>query len=140
VSNHREPVEYIEVSKPDIGEKKKIKLFQGGNGDFYLTVCPYNHNGGETIRLETSGGTSTTNPRLLNATNLMYLALKDTKESKEEFDEQVIKSLFCDMSFEDVMKKTLELRNDSDKTTEDKLLDLQKHLEYLKNNFKIVNK
>ena len=54
MGNYREAVEYIEVSKPDIGEKKKIKLFQGGNGDFYLTVCQHNHNGGDTIRLETS--------------------------------------------------------------------------------------
>jgi hypothetical protein len=89
--NHREPIEYIEASKPDFGEKKKLKVFQGGNGDFYLTVCPYNHNSGDTIRIETSGGASTINPRLVNATNLMFLALQDTEDSKKIFDEQVTK-------------------------------------------------
>jgi len=79
--NHREPVEFIEVSQPQLGEKKKIKLFQGGNGDFYLTVCPHNHNGGDTIRIETSGGASTRNPRLVQAINLLYLAMAEDNEA-----------------------------------------------------------
>jgi hypothetical protein len=84
MANSREQVEYIEVSKPDFGVKQKIQIFQGGNGDFYLTICPYNHNGGNTIRLETSGGAITRNPRLVQATNLMYLAIA---EENDTFDE-----------------------------------------------------
>ncbi len=77
----RKPVEYIEVSKPDFGDKQKIKLFQDGNGDFYLTVCPYNHRGGNTIRLETSGGAITRNPRMIQAINLLYLAINGDNEN-----------------------------------------------------------
>lgn len=80
----REPVEFVETSKPDIGEKQKIKVMQGGNGDFYLTVCPYNHNGGNTVRIETSGGASTKNPRLVQAINLLYLAIAEENESFDE--------------------------------------------------------
>ena len=83
----REVVEFTEVSKPDFGDKKKIKLFQGGNGDFYLCVCPYNHNGGDTIRLEASGGASTSNPRMLRAINLLYLAMEG---NDEHFDSLVV--------------------------------------------------
>lgn len=78
---HREIVTFTEVSKPDAGEKKKIKIFQGGNGDYYLSVCPCNHNGGDTIRIETSGGASTRNPRLLKAISLLYLAVAEEEEA-----------------------------------------------------------
>jgi hypothetical protein len=82
--NVREPVEYIEVSEPNFGTKKKIKIFQGGNGDFYLTVCPCNHNGGDTIRIETSGGALTRNPRMVQAINLLYLAIAGENENFDD--------------------------------------------------------
>lgn len=93
--NHREPVEFIEASKPQFGEKKKIKLFQGGNGDFYLTVCPHNHNGGDTIRIETSGGASTRNPRLVQAINLLYLAMAEDNEAFDSILKSKIKEPEC---------------------------------------------
>lgn len=63
-------VEFIECSVPDFGGRKKIIMFNGENGDLYLTVCPENHNGGQTIRLERSGGAITKNPRMVHALSL----------------------------------------------------------------------
>jgi len=52
----------------------------GGNGDYYLSICPARHNGGPTIRLETSGGANIRNPELLVAVSLLYSAIKEDKE------------------------------------------------------------
>ena len=134
MANHREPVEFTEVSKPNFGEKKKIKLFQSGNGDFYLTVCPYNHNGGDTIRLETSGGAITRNPRLIQATNLMYLAIAGENEN---FDKQIIKTkIFNNISFSDIIRKTIEVMQ-SDLTKEEKAEEIESYQNYLAKNFTI---
>jgi len=57
-----ERVEYIEVTADDSTEKCKIIVSNGGNGDLYVTVCPKDHRGGHTVRIERSGGASTKNP------------------------------------------------------------------------------
>ena len=52
----------------------------GGNGDYYLSVCPENHNGGPTIRIETSGGASTRNHEMVIAIAMLHKALRGDKE------------------------------------------------------------
>ena len=51
-----------------------------GSRDYYLSICPARHNGGPSIRVETSGGASTRNPELLAAVSLLYSAIKEDKE------------------------------------------------------------
>jgi len=80
----KEKVEFIECSMPGDGTRKKIIMFNGENGDLYLTVCPETHRGGVTIRLERSGGAITQNPKMMTALSNAYDAiagneLNDTK-------------------------------------------------------------
>ena len=70
-----EKVEFIECSIPGDGIRKKIIMFNGENGDLYLTVCPETHRGGITIRLERSGGAITQNPKMLTALSNAYDAI-----------------------------------------------------------------
>jgi len=72
--------EYVEVSSNEQGIKHKLQCMIGGNGDYYLSICPKNHNGGPAIRLETSGEASTRNPELLAAVSLLYSAMKEDKK------------------------------------------------------------
>ena len=89
-----EQVEYIEVSENSLGEKNKIVIWNAENGDLYLTVCPHNHNGGCTIRIERSGGAITRNPNMVAALTNVYdaIAKNDTQShipsitDHEEFD------------------------------------------------------
>ena len=81
-----EKVEFIECSIPGDGVRKKIIMFNGGNGDLYLTVCPETHRGGTTIRIERSGGAISQNPRLVGALTMAYDAIAGNKieiENKE---------------------------------------------------------
>jgi len=135
--DYKKEVEYVEVSKPDFGEKKKIKMFKGGNGDFYLTVCPYNHNGGDTIRIETSGGASTINPRLMQSVNLMYLAIAN---KKDEFDSRIIKNLYCNISFNDIFKKILEITSSDYLSLKEKKEEIEEYNDYLCNNYRVIDK
>jgi len=79
----KEKVEFIERSVPDVGGRKKIVMFNGENGDLYLSVCPENHRMGQTIRIERSGGASTVNPRLVQALTLAYDALANNPDLLE---------------------------------------------------------
>jgi hypothetical protein len=74
-------VEFIEKSIPEDGIRKKIVMFNGGNGDLYLTVCPETHNGGITIRIERSGGAITSNPRLVHTLGLAYDAIAGNEDT-----------------------------------------------------------
>lgn len=134
----REKVEFIEASKPDFGERKKIQLFQGGNGDFYLTVCPHNHNGGDTIRIETSGGASTRNPRLVQAVNLLYLAMN---EEDEKFDEIVVSKLssFNTPSIEELIEHYEDIKDVANGHAEEEKLK-REFIKNFKNEYKIIEK
>jgi DNA-directed RNA polymerase subunit RPC12/RpoP len=79
-----EKVEFIEHSIPGDGIRKKIVMFNGGNGDLYLTVCPEHHNGGTTIRLERSGGAISSNPRLVGAMTMAYDAIAGNTDILEK--------------------------------------------------------
>ena len=69
-------VSYTEVSKPDFGEKKKLSMFNGGNGDLYLAVHEENKGfAGKAIRIERSGGASTRNPNMVRALTILYDAI-----------------------------------------------------------------
>jgi len=79
-----EKVEFVECSIPGDGIRKKIIMFNGGNGDLYLTVCPETHRGGTTIRLERSGGAISQNPRLVGALTLAYDAMAGNTDRLEK--------------------------------------------------------
>ena len=75
-----EKVEFISGETNDFGIKHKIVMFNGGNGDLYLSVCPHNHNFGPTIRIERSGGAITRNPRLVQALTAAYDAIAENDD------------------------------------------------------------
>jgi DNA-directed RNA polymerase subunit RPC12/RpoP len=90
-----EKVEFVECSIPGDGVRKKIIMFNGGNGDLYLTVCPENHRGGTTIRIERSGGAISKNPRLVGALTMAYDAIAGN-ESRLEVKEVTMKEVIID--------------------------------------------
>ena len=62
------------------GEKHKIVMFNAGNGDLYISTCPESHRFGKTVRIERSGGASTTNPRLVQALTAAYDAIAGNED------------------------------------------------------------
>lgn len=134
----REAVEFVEISGSQFGEKKKIKLFQGGNGDFYLTVCPHNHNGGDTVRIETSGGASTRNPRLVQAINLLYLAMAEKFEDFDSIMERK-KTTKDALSIEELIETYEEIKLVSNSSTEAEKLK-KAFFKNFKNEYQVVEK
>lgn len=76
-----ETVEYVCQEKNSItGEKNKIVISNGGNGDLYISTCPESHRFGTTVRIERSGGVSTRNPRLVQALTATYDAIAENED------------------------------------------------------------
>ena len=96
-------VEYVCQEVHEIsGEKNKIVMFNGGNGDLYISTCPESHKFGTTVRIERSGGASTRNPRLVQALTATYDAIAGNEDiyfNGIEVGEEVkddLKQLECD--------------------------------------------
>jgi len=98
-----EKVEYVSQETNDItGEKHKIVVSNGQNGDLYISTCPESHNLGVTVRIERSGGASTRNPRLVQALTATYDAIAGNEDiyfngidASEEIKEE-LEQLSCD--------------------------------------------
>lgn len=76
-----EKVEYICQETNDItGEKHKIVMQNGQNGDLYISTCPESHKFGTTVRIERSGGASTRNPRLVQSLTATYDAIAENED------------------------------------------------------------
>ena len=76
-------------------EPNKLVMYNGGNGDLYIGVCPESHKNiyNNYLRIERSGGASTRNPRLVKALTEVYHALADNDCSvypEETFDQYCI--------------------------------------------------
>ena len=98
-----ETVEYVcQETNETSGEKHKIVMFNGGNGDLYISTCPENQRFGTTVRIERSGGASTRNPRLVQALTATYDAIAENEDiyfNGIEVGEEVkdeLKQLECD--------------------------------------------
>jgi len=71
-----ERVEFVASETRDVdNEPNKLVMWNGGNGDLYMTICPQSHGGGISMRFERSGGCSTSNPKLLSALTDAYYAI-----------------------------------------------------------------
>ncbi len=76
-----EKVEYVcQETNESSGEKHKIVMFNGGNGDLYISTCPESHRFGTFVRIERSGGASTRNPRLVQALTATYDAIAGNED------------------------------------------------------------
>lgn len=76
-----ETVEYVcQETHSVTREKHKIVMFNGGNGDLYISTCPESHRFGTTVRIERSGGASTRNPRLVQALTATYDAIAGNED------------------------------------------------------------
>ena len=96
-------VSYTEVSKPDFGEKKKISMFNGGNGDLYLAIHEENKGfAGKAIRIERSGGASTRNPEMVRALTILYDAIAGNESSYHIIPKQSFLSFDIEQIFEDI--------------------------------------
>jgi len=71
-----ERVEFVASETRDVdNEPNKLIMWNAGNGDLYMTICPESHRGGISMRFERSGGASTKNPKLLRALTDAYDAI-----------------------------------------------------------------
>ena len=61
-------------------EPNKLVMWRGGNGDYYMSICPASHRAGITIRFETSGGCATRNLDLLKAIGSVFRALEEAEK------------------------------------------------------------
>lgn len=76
-----ETVEYVcQETHSVTREKHKIVMFNGGNGDLYISTCPESHRFGTTVRIERSGGAATRNPRLVQALTATYDAIAGNED------------------------------------------------------------
>jgi len=98
-----EKVEYVCQETNDItGEKHKIVMFNGQNGDLYISTCPESYKFGTTVRIERSGGASTRNPRLVQALTATYDAIAENEDiyfngiDITENTKQELEQLSCD--------------------------------------------
>lgn len=70
----REAVRYLTDDR-DQEPRHELVVFQGGNGDWYVSVLPEGDRIGPCVRLCTSGGASHAAPGLTHAAHLMYDAI-----------------------------------------------------------------
>ncbi len=58
-------------------EPNKLVLWNGGNGDLYIGICPISHKSTYThyLRIERSGGASTRNPKVVSLLTDLYREL-----------------------------------------------------------------
>lgn len=71
-----ERVEFIASETRDMDEEpNKLIMWNGANGDLYMSICPESHRMGISMRFERSGGCSTKNPKLLTALMDAYDAI-----------------------------------------------------------------
>ena len=131
-----ERVEYIEVTADDSTEKCKIIVSNGGNGDLYVTVCPKDHRGGHTVRIERSGGASTKNPRLVEALTIAYDAIA---ENEEQYDIKTKGLNTCTFTVEDLIEQIQDI-NILARTEKERNILKQELLKNFKNEYKIVDK
>ena len=97
-----EKVEFIECTSDGSKEQNKIVMFNDTTGDIYLSICPKDHLGGKSVRIERSGGAYTKNPRMVQALGLLYDAIAG---NDEEYDSKIINSFTKN-------EKLLELKKD----------------------------
>ena len=75
-----ERVSYTAVERNEANtEPNKLIMYNGGNGDLYIGICPASHRNTYTnyLRIERSGGASTRNPRMVKALTEVYHALAE---------------------------------------------------------------
>jgi hypothetical protein len=58
----------------------ELSIFQGGNGDWYISILPEGHRIGPCVRISTSGGASARVPGLTAAIAEVYQALYDAQK------------------------------------------------------------
>lgn len=73
-----DPLSYVTDDR-DEKSPHELKIFLGGNGDWYVSVLPKGHRVGPAVRLCTSGGASSAAPGLTNAIADAYSALADAQ-------------------------------------------------------------
>lgn len=80
-----EPILTLEISNAEyitddrdypLEDQRKLVIFMGGNGDWYVQVAPVGGVSFEGVRLCTSGGASTKVPGLTNAIAEAYRCIK----------------------------------------------------------------
>lgn len=75
-----EKVEFVASETNEANkEPNKLVLWNGGNGDLYIGICPASHRSTYThyLRIERSGGAATRNPRLVGLLTEVYRLLAE---------------------------------------------------------------
>lgn len=64
-------------------EKLSLRILQGGNGDWYVSIAPLNQVAINGVRISTSGGASISTPGLTAAIADAYAAIKNAEQGKQ---------------------------------------------------------
>lgn len=83
--------------KPD-EERLSLRVIQGGNQDWYVSIAPENKGAINGVRICTSGGASCSHPGLTSAISDVYTALHNAKhgirdkqhQSRSELQEEIM--------------------------------------------------
>jgi len=71
-------------------EPNKLVLWNGGNGDLYIGICPVSHRGSYThyLRIERSGGAISRNPKVVELLTKLYRELAKDSDCELTFKTQ----------------------------------------------------
>ncbi|MCP0917827.1 hypothetical protein MUB04_14925 [Acinetobacter indicus] len=100
-------------------DRLSLRITQGGNGDWYLSIAPVNNVAINGVRICTSGGASSSHPGLTTAISDAYQAIynaehgiRDRLLSRQEMEDELAawREKFPDHVFDGLMlqKKTVD--------------------------------